>query len=608
MFVFFAILWFCYDLPDFESLTSPTRKPSVTIQTFDGTVLGTYGDAHEDVVNVRDLPSYVPQALIAVEDKRFYSHFGIDFIGLIRAFYANYIAGRVVQGGSTVTQQLAKNLLVSQGHFVFSDKSIKRKIQEVILALWLEWRFKKDQILTIYLNRVYFGSGTYGIDAAARKYFDKSARNLSVFEAAVIAGLLKAPSYLSPYKHPESAKIRAEIVLKLMEDSGFLNNYQFYMAQADEDLSISNRAKELGSRYFADWVFENIPQIVGNIDRDIIVITTLDIAMQRHAEQICAEQLLEHGNEFKVSQVAFLAMTPRGAVKAMVGGKDYSKSQFNRVTQALRQPGSAFKIFVFLAALEDGMTTETLVDDSVFSTNKWKPRNFFWQSQGMITLKKGFSRSVNSVSIRLTQKVTPNNVIKIARSLGITRSLNNDLSLALGTGETTLFEMTTAVATFANEGRSVWPYAVLEIRDKKGNILYHHKKFEGKKIISQEVLQNMRELLREAICNGYGRAANVDQTVSGKTGSNANKDAWFFGYRENTENTKYDFLPVVVGTWVGNDKGEPMFRKSVGGRIPTWIAAKFLKDPGGKITKTANYNKPTAVISSDLEQLLEKIL
>lgn len=574
------ILWFSHDLPDLKNIQINSRRPSVLVQSFNGVVLGTYGDLYEDMVKVQDLPPHVPQALMAVEDRRFYQHFGIDIIGLFRAAYANYRAQRVVQGGSTLTQQLAKNILFTQGTFDINDRSYKRKIQEVLLAIWLELKFTKDQILTLYLNRVYFGSGTYGVDAAARRYFNKSARNLTVFEAAVVAGLLKAPSKYSPAQHPERAKGRAQVVLGLMVEAGFIKEYQSYLEQGEKELLALSEENDRGTRYFADWVYESLPQIVGPISEDLIVITTLDVSMQRHAEYICKHYLDTMGKDLKASEASFIAMTPTGAIKAMVGGKDYGHSQFNRVTQALRQPGSAFKLVIYLAALESGMTPDSMIDDSPFVTDKWQPSNFKWRSRGMITIREAFAHSVNSVSIRLAQIVGPQKIAEVAKRLGITSRLTQDLSIALGAGETTLLELTTAYATFANQGRAVWPYGIWEVRDKKGNIIYHHSDIQGKQIVRGTAEENMQDILRAVIESGSGRATNVDATVKGKTGSNGDKDAYVFVYRKgiDEDESQHGFKDVVLGVWVGNDNNAPMAKGSTGGRMPTRIAASFFKE------------------------------
>ncbi|MES2252562.1 MAG: PBP1A family penicillin-binding protein [Pseudomonadota bacterium] len=574
-----AILWFSQDLPDLGALSVQTRKPSVTVQTPDGTILGTYGHLYEDMIPVADLPVYVPQALMAVEDRRFEYHFGVDFIGLIRAAYTNYKAQRVVQGGSTLTQQLAKNILQTHGLFNIQDRSMKRKIQEVLLALWLEWKFTKPQIMTMYLNRMYFGSATYGIDAAARTYFNKSARNLTVFEAALIAGLLKAPSTYTPSKNPKKSIERASVVLRLMQEAGYITEYETHLKQGEIDLANIQLEQGKGGKYFADWVYESIPSIIGPITKDIVVITTLDTDMQRHAEMVTKFYNETMGKELKATQVAFIAMAPDGAVKALVGGRNYAESQYNRVTQAVRQPGSSFKTFVYLAAMESGMTPETMIDDTPYDNGKWRPSNFRYISQGQTTLRNAFKSSVNSVSVRITEKVTPLRVVETAQRLGISRPMPNMLSIALGSSETTLLELTAAHATFANRGYAVWPHSVIEIRDKEGNILYQHVESARQRIIATTPLNYMRDLLRTVVELGSGRVANIDSTVAGKTGSNGDKDAFFLGYRDDYGTSDTGYANVAFGAWVGNDSGAAMAKASTGSKIPVRICSDFLKGP-----------------------------
>ena len=573
------LLWFVQDLPDLNHLQTNVRTPSITIQTIDGTVINTYGDVFDEMVRVQDLPKHVPQALMAVEDRRFYYHFGVDIIGLARAAYENYRANRVVQGGSTVTHQLAKNLLFTEGSFTVSDRSFKRKILEVFLAVWLEWKFSKDDILTMYLNRVYLGAGTFGIEAAAQRYFNKSARDLTVFEAAVIAGLLKAPSRFSPSSNPEKAKERAKTVLQLMQEAGFIKNAQTYFNEGIHVLE--NNKQESSFKYFCDWVIELIPNFVNGMDRDLIVVTTLDPAMQRHADHVCVDHINEMGTKLKTSQLALLAMNPDGAVRAMIGGVDYKKSQFNRV-QASRQPGSAFKMFIFLAAMEEGMGPEDKIDDSPYVNGTWRPSNFTWKTRGEVSIVEAFSRSVNSVPIRLMEKVTPRKVIEAAHRLGITSPMEEHLSLSLGAIEATLLDLTSAFATYANQGRAVWPYGILEIRDKEGNILYRREEQQTQIIIKPEPLAKMRTLLRAVVDGRSGYRANVSPTVMGKTGTNGDKsgniDAWFFSMREPFEND-IGFQNLVLGVWTGNDKNKRMANESSGSNLPALVTAAFYRGP-----------------------------
>ncbi len=571
-----VLLWFAQDLPDLNRLQTNVRTPSITIQTLDGTVISTYGDVFDEMVRVQDLPKHVPQALMAVEDRRFYYHFGVDFIGLVRAAYENYRAKRVVQGGSTLTQQLAKNLLFAEGAFAVSDRSFKRKILEVLLSVWLEWKFTKDDILTMYLNRVYLGGGTFGIEAASQRYFNKSARELSIFEAAVIAGLLKAPSRYSPSSNPDKARERAKTVLQLMQEAGFIKDAQAYLNEGMHVLT-SNK-QESSFKYFCDWIMELVPNFVNGMDRDLIVVTTLDPAMQRHGDHVCIDYIKDMGTKLKASQLSLLAMSPDGAVRAMIGGQDYKKSQFNRVTQALRQPGSSFKMFTYLAAMEEGMNPDDMIDSSPIVIGNWHPSNYTWKNQGEVTLREAFARSINSPAIRLMVKVTPKKVIEVAHRLGITSAMEEHISLSLGAIETTLLDLTAAFATYANQGRAVWPYGILEIRDKEGNILYRREEQPTQTIIKADVLNKMRILLRAVINEGSGRAANVSSTTMGKTGSNGDRDAWFISMREPLENDT-GFQNLVVGVWTGNDKNEPMAKNSVGGNMPPRVAAAFYRGP-----------------------------
>lgn len=567
-----AVLWFSYDLPDIQQLQAPSRKPSVTVQTQDGYVIGTYGDLHEDAVQLKDLPIYVPQALLAVEDRRFYHHFGIDFIGLIRAAYANYKAHRIVQGGSSITQQLAKNFLLTQGLYKTNDRSMRRKVQEALMAMWLEWNFKKEQILTIYLNRVYFGAGTYGIDAASRKYFGKSATKLTVFEAAVIAGLLKAPSKYSPAQHPERAKNRAKVVLEQMVEARYIPAIEPYLSQGAASLAERQKDQKQGSRFFADWIYDSIPNYV-SLDQDLVVVTTLDSKMQMYAENACAEWLQKMGKELNTSEVAMVVMTPQGEIKAMVGGKDYSGSQFNRATQAYRQPGSSFKPFVYLTALESGLTLDTRIQDSLLTVGNWTPKNFRkWKERGIISMADALTNSVNAVTLRLALAVGTKKIGELVRRLGITTPLIEDFSICLGTTEVTLLELTAAYATFANLGKSVWAHGISEIRDKEGDILYQKQEPAEITVIKQRYMGQLHTMLEGVVNRGTGRAAKTTAYDAGKTGSNGDLDAWFMGYNA-----------LVAGVWTGNDTNKLMNKQSTGGRLPARVWHTFmenvLKDP-----------------------------
>ena len=581
--------WLNTTLPSLTSFASRVRTPCVTVQAFDGTTLATYGDSFEEFLAIEDLPPYVPNAFLAIEDRRFYEHGGVDIWGIFRAIVRNLYAHRVVQGGSTLTQQLAKNMLMTSGYFPVSDRSLMRKLQELVLSLKLETYFSKPEILTLYVNRVYFGAGTYGIDAASRRYFQKPSKDLTLFEAAVLAGLLRAPSRYSPLANPQKACDRAHHVLTAMESVGFIGS-EWRQEWESWKTSFFARVKdhEKGSRYFTDWVYENLPSILGPIDQDLVVVTTLRSDFQHQVEDVLHQFHKDHSEEYKFSQASSVVMTANGAILAMVGGLDYGKSQFNRATSAHRQPGSAFKPFVYLAGIESGLGLDDLFDDSPYEQGTWKPRNYKWKSLGEIPLLDAFAYSVNSVCIRVAKQIGIRRVIKTARRLGITSPLEPNLTLSLGASSVTLLELARAYAAFFNFGYLCWPHGILEIRNKEGDILYQWLEDSGTPAIQEDHLEKMRILLRTVIARGTGRAANVDPRIVGKTGSNGSRDAWFIGGMEpqpleqdEDETSLYSQAlrnGFLVSVWIGNDSADQgMAPHSTGGRIPTRIAAKLIQ-------------------------------
>lgn len=590
--LFFVYYWLDISLPPLKGFDAHVRTPNVAIQAMDGTLLASYGDAFEEFLSSEDLPPYVSKAFLAVEDRRFFEHKGLDFIGIVRAAWRNLNAHRVVQGGSTLTQQLAKNMLMASGYFPVWDRSVMRKLQEMVLTLKLEAYFSKIEILTLYLNRVYFGAGTYGIDAASRRYFHKSARELTLFEAAVLAGLLRAPSRYSPLSNPKRACERAQFVLRAMESAGFVSaQWQQEWSEWEKKFCESVQHLDQGSRYFADWVFETIASLIGPIDQDLTVVTTLHPEIQHKMEEILRSYHQKFGEEYQFSQAASVVMTPGGAVLGMVGGLDYGKSQFNRATSALRQPGSSFKTFIYLAALEAGLGLDDLFDDSAYEQGEWKPGNYKWKELGEISMLEAMTYSVNSVCIRVAKQIGLRNVIRTARRLGISSPLKANLTLALGASEVGFLEMMRAYAPFFNDGYACWPYGIYEIRNKAGDILYQKSDEKYVRVIEDDVLQNIRIMLRTVIRRGTGRAANVDEHIAGKTGSNSSSDAWFFGGRDPQANALDTFdvdecSPhamiqrdgVVVGVWIGHDSPEKkMAAFSTGGRIPTRMAADIFR-------------------------------
>ncbi|HEY1506788.1 MAG TPA: PBP1A family penicillin-binding protein [Stellaceae bacterium] len=547
-----VIGFFALTLPDTGDLTAAQRKPSITLLAGDGTMIATYGDLFGEPLRLNEMPKYLPAAVIATEDRRFYSHFGIDPVGLIRAAFINLRAGHVVQGGSTITQQLAKNL------FLTPDRTLTRKIQESLLAIWLEHKFSKQQILEIYLNRVYLGAGTYGVDAAAHRYFDKSAREVTLYEAAVIAGLLKAPSRFSPANDKERAAQRADQVLANMADAGFITTAQAQAAAQQKTQLAKTPSLSRGSRYFADWIVDQIDGFSGTQNRDLVVTTTLDPKMQAAGEKAISDSLDRNGDKYDVGQGALVAMTPEGAIRVMVGGDDYADSQFNRATQALRQPGSSFKPVVYLAAVERGLKPSDHFVDQPIRIGKWEPHNFENKYRGDVTVSEAIALSLNSVAAQVVQRVGVSNVIATARQLGITADLANDASIALGTSELPLIELTAAYAPFASGGIGAWAYGIVEIRDAHGGVIYRRDGSGPGRVIDPDIAATMNQLLSGVIAYGTGKAAKLDRPAAGKTGTTQDsRDALFVGYTAD----------LVCGVWFGNDDDSPM-KNVTGGTLP----------------------------------------
>lgn len=570
-----VFLYFSKDLPNLNNLKTEIRTPGVTIQTYDGNIIGSYGDLYEDVVKVESLPKYVPIAFMAIEDKRFFQHFGIDFIGFIRAIYQNYISHKVVQGGSTITQQLAKNILITEGVVTHYDRSVKRKIKELLLAFWLEHRFTKSEIMMMYLNRVYFGAGTYGIDAASRKYFNKPATKLSIFESAILAGVLKAPTKYSPSNHPNYAHERAMLVLKAMEEQGYIKSAQEVEKKQSQAALRNNKTSKQNYMYFCDYAYDQAKKILGEIEDDIIVVTTFDESKQQSAEKAANYYLQNEGKNYKFTQISFICLGRDGSIQALIGGNGYSATQFNRAVQANRLSGSAFKIFIYGAALEYGYQLDDMISDEPVEIAGWKPKNYKWKTRGKLSVLDGFTYSVNAVSIRLAQSIGLNRVAKFARKLGITDVSTHDMSVALGTTPVTLKDLTAAYTSFM-DGMPIWPYCITEIRTKYGKILFRKHKENMIPVLDNETLNSCRLLLRNVIKSGTGRAVNINDYIFGKTGTNGDSDAWFISFYDPKPNPEESFS---LGVWIGNDlEKQKMASNSTGGRIPTRIAKMFLED------------------------------
>ena len=562
---FFFVTW---GMPSTDDLWEARNGQSITFLDRNGNVILREGAQNAPPVDLASLPPYVAQAFIAIEDRRFYDHFGVDFGGMMRAGAENLRAGRVVQGGSTITQQLAKNL------FLTNERSWRRKAQEVAMAIWLETRFTKDEILALYLSRVYFGAGAYGIEAAAERYFDRPARELTLLQAATLAGLVKAPSRLNPARQDiGSARDRAEVVLNEMVTLGLISNTERSAALQDELIvSRRNPAGVLG--YFRDWIDPLLNEVIGTQRDDFIVETTLDIASQRAGSQAVEDVLAEQGEERRVGQAALLAMDDEGGVRAMVGGRDYDQSQFNRAAQARRQPGSSFKYFIYLAAMENGLTPWSVRNDEpitiyIDGQPPWSPGNYEHQYNGPTELTRAFALSYNMVAIRVANEVGGDKVIEVAQRLGVRSPLHNYHSLALGAQEITLLEMTQAYGAMASEGFNVEAHGVARIRRANNNeTMWSWRPQRHQRVIEERPLRYMNHMMARVVQAGTGTRARMEtHQIGGKTGTgNDYRDAWFVGFTPG----------YVAGVWVGNDNFTTTARVT-GGSLPADIWARYMR-------------------------------
>ena len=556
-----VVVWVGAHLPAIQSLEIPKRPPTIQITGADGSVIAIRGEMPGANVALKDLPPYLPKAFIAIEDRRFYSHHGIDPVGIARAAVANILHRGVSQGGSTLTQQLAKNLFLTQ------ERTLQRKLQEVELALWLERKHSKAEILELYLNRVYFGSGAYGVEAAAQRYFGKSAKNVTLAEAAMLAGLVKSPSRLAPNRNPEGAEQRAQTVLAAMADAKFITEAQ---AQASIGHPAYN-VKPVGAgtvNYVADWIGEVLDDLIGQIDQSVVVETSIDPKLQAVAEAAVIDELAAKSVKFTVTQGALVAMAPDGAVRAMVGGRNYAESQYNRAVTARRQPGSAFKPFVYLTAIESGLTPETIRQDAPLDIKGWKPENYSHEYLGAVTLTQALAMSLNTVAVRLGIEVGPKNVVRTAHRLGISSKLDANASIALGTSEVSLVELVGAYAAFANGGFGVSPHVVSKIRTMEGKVLYMRPADQLGQVIDPRNVAMMNTMMQETLISGTAHKAELPGWMAaGKTGTSQDfRDAWFIGYTSN----------LVMGVWLGNDDNSPT-RKATGGGLPVEIWTRFMR-------------------------------
>ena len=599
-----SVLVFIYalELPDTDDLWKAGSQPDISLYARNDALVARRGRQGGRPLRFEDFPPHLVEAVTAIEDRRFFKHFGLDPRGLARAMLVNARAGRFVQGGSTLTQQLAKNV------FLTPERSFKRKVQELLLAFWLEAHFTKQDIFALYMNRVYFGSGAYGVQAAAETYFNRPVQNLSQAEAALLAGLLKAPSRYAPTRNPQAAQARARVVIQAMQAAGHLSGDAATVLAA-EPVRLVNRSTD-AAHYAVDWALDQLPDYVGRPRADLDVITSLDPRLQLAAERAIAEVLSPQGIDdagHKAGQAAMVVMAPDGAILAMVGGRAYGRSPFNRAVQARRQPGSAFKPVVYLAALENGLKPDDMFIDAPLTINGWSPKNYDEKYRGSVSAQTALAKSLNTVAVQISEQTGRSKVIDMARRLGLTGRMRAHPSLALGSFEVSLLELTAAYAHFANGGQRVVPHIIDTVISASGDVLYDRLPPQALQVVAGHHIGALNAMLRQSIATGTGRAAQLDGAdtaaetgaidtagktgaidtagktgaidIAGKTGTSQNwRDAWFIGYSG----------ALVVGVWVGNDDGSPMNRVT-GGGLPAQIWKTFM---AGQTALNANITLP----------------
>jgi penicillin-binding protein 1A len=542
------------EIDSFEDLKATPNGQMIRIRAADGTVIQSLGPSFGRWLTINQLPSEMRDAMVAVEDRRYYMHPGVDPIGITRSFYARAVQGRWTQGGSTITQQLARNIYLN------SDKEFGRKIREIILALAMETKFSKDRILELYLNKVYFGGGAYGIDAASRKFFDHGAEDISLAEAAIIAGLVKAPSRFAPTANAQAAVDRAEVVVAVMQDAGMITATEAAGVKP-ADVKLAAGSPQDSVRYFTDWILPQLNGLIDETEEPIDVWTTLDLKMQRAATAAIA------ANVTRGAQGALVSIDRDGAVKAMVGGTDYVSSNYNRAVTAVRQPGSAWKLFVYLTALEAGFRPEDIVEDKPVEIDGWQPKNSGGKYAGSISLRTAFAYSKNTVAAQIGQEVGTSSIANMARRFGITTLINTQPSMVLGTSEARVIDMTQAFAAVAAKGRKVTPYGISKVTTIDGETLYAAKPSGSVQLVDDWVAGAMTDLMQSAVATGTGRAANIGRPVAGKTGTtSSNKDGWFLGFSSG----------LTTGVWMGRDDARSIGGLE-GGRAPAQAWASYMR-------------------------------
>ncbi|HMK80580.1 MAG TPA: PBP1A family penicillin-binding protein, partial [Xanthobacteraceae bacterium] len=571
------------------------KKSELAVTFLDrfGNEIGSRGIRHNDAIPLEDYPDHLVKAALATEDRRFYEHFGIDPSGLARALSANARAGGVVQGGSTITQQLAKNL------FLNNERTIERKVKEAFLAIWLETRLTKNEILKLYLDRAYMGGGAFGVDAAAQYYFNKSARDVNLAEAAMLAGLFKAPTRYAPHINLPAARARANTVLDNLVDAGFMTEGQVFGARRNPATPVDRRDDRVAN-YYLDYAFDEMKKLVATFPRSVhervfVVRLGLDVNLQREAENTVESMIRQYGNDYHAKQAAAVVLDLDGAVRAMVGGRDYGQSQFNRATDALRQPGSSFKPYVYATALMNGYKPTSIVVDGPVCIGNWCPHNYSNSYSGSMTLTQAITRSINVIPVKLSIALGDGNpklgrakIMQTAQRMGIKTPLTDSPSLPIGAAEVNLLEHAGAYATFPNLGKSVTPHAILEVRSGNGEVVWRFDR-DGKKpvqVLRPQVALDMIFMMNKVVEEGTARRAILDGIkAAGKTGTtNAYRDAWFMGYTGN----------YVCGVWFGNDDYSPTNRMT-GGSLPamTWHSIMAYAHQGAEIKPLPGLTGPT---------------
>jgi penicillin-binding protein 1A len=542
------------EISSFEDLKSSPNGQMIRVRAIDGTVIQTLGPSYGRWIPVRELPKEMKDAMVAVEDRRFYMHPGVDPIGITRSFWVRVQRGHWAQGGSTITQQLARTVYLN------NNREFGRKIREIILAMAMETKFSKDQILELYLNKVYFGGGAFGVDSASRKFFDHGAEELDLAESAIIAGLVKAPSRYSPTADAKAAIGRAGVVVEVMQDAGMITAEQAASVKPAK-VKLASQKPQDSVRYFTDWALPQLDSLIDETEKPIDVWTTLDLGMQRTATAAII------ANVPRGTQGALVSIDRDGAVRAMVGGTDYATSNYNRAVTALRQPGSSWKIFVYLAAIEAGFRPEDKVVDEPVTINGWSPKNSGGNYAGEMTLRTAFAYSKNTVAAKIGEEVGTSSIANMARRFGITTPISTTPAMVLGSSETRVIDMTRAFASVAARGRSITPYGISKVTTIDGDVIYRHKASGGTQLVEPYVAAGVTDLMQSAVATGTGRAAQIGRPVAGKTGTtSSNKDGWFLGFSSG----------LTTGVWMGRDNARAVGNLQ-GGTAPANAWAAFMR-------------------------------